>query len=110
MDSLIPGSRGEFIIAGRVIEQVVFRSINFNEQTSKPISMKRLYRSKTRRVLGGVCGGIGDYLDIDPTVIRLVWAVLTIITWGIWLLAYIVAWILVPEEEVPAKDALNPEP
>jgi phage shock protein PspC (stress-responsive transcriptional regulator) len=72
--------------------------------------MKRLYRSKTRRVLGGVCGGIGDYLEIDPTIVRLVWAVLTLFTWGIWLLAYIVAWILVPEEETPAEDTFTPQP
>ncbi|PKL69827.1 MAG: PspC domain-containing protein [Methanomicrobiales archaeon HGW-Methanomicrobiales-1] len=69
--------------------------------------MKRLYRSKTRRVLGGVCGGIGDYLEIDPTIIRLVWAVLTLVTWGICLLAYIIAWILVPEEETPHEDTFN---
>ena len=36
--------------------------------------MKRLYRSKNDRMLCGVCGGIGEYLDIDPTLIRLVWA------------------------------------
>lgn len=36
--------------------------------------MKRLYRSKNDRMLCGVCGGIGEYLDIDPTLIRLLWA------------------------------------
>jgi phage shock protein PspC (stress-responsive transcriptional regulator) len=61
--------------------------------------MKRLYRSKTRRMLGGICGGLGDYLDVDPVVIRLVWVVLTLFTWGIGLLAYGIAWIIVPEEE-----------
>ena len=38
--------------------------------------MKRLYRSRHNRVIGGVCGGIGEYFDIDPLLIRLVWAVL----------------------------------
>jgi phage shock protein PspC (stress-responsive transcriptional regulator) len=70
--------------------------------------MKRLYRSKTRRMLGGICGGLGDYLDVDPTVIRLVWAVLTIFTWGIWLLIYIIAWVIVPEEEPSAEDNFPP--
>ena len=70
--------------------------------------MKRLYRSKTRRMLGGICGGLGDYLDVDPTVIRLVWVVLTIFTWGIWFLIYIIAWILVPEEQTSQNDAYRP--
>jgi phage shock protein PspC (stress-responsive transcriptional regulator) len=50
-------------------------------------------------MLGGICGGLGDYLDVDPVVIRLVWVVLTLFTWGIGLLAYCIAWIIVPEEE-----------
>ena len=37
--------------------------------------MKRLYRSKKNRILGGVCAGLGEHLDVDPTVIRLIWAV-----------------------------------
>ena len=68
------------------------------EQTSKHIAMKRLYRSKTQRMLGGVCGGIGAHLDVDPTVIRLVWVVLTLLSVGIGIIAYILAWIIVPEE------------
>jgi phage shock protein PspC (stress-responsive transcriptional regulator) len=70
--------------------------------------MKRLYRSKTRRMLGGICGGLGDYLDVDPTVIRLVWVVLTIFTWGIWFLIYVIAWVLVPEEETSENGAYRP--
>ena len=49
-------------------------------------------------MLGGVCGGLGQYMDIDPTVIRLFWAVMSLFTWGIGLLVYIVAWIIIPEE------------
>jgi len=63
---------------------------------AKPI--KRLYRSKTDKVLGGVCGGIAEYLDVDPVVVRLIWAVATLISMGLGLLAYIIAWIIVPEE------------
>lgn len=69
--------------------------------------MKRLYRSKTQRMVGGICGGLGEYLDVDPTVIRLVWAVLTLLTWGIGLLAYVVAWIIVPEEESSPEDTFS---
>ena len=67
-------------------------------QTSKHIVMKRLYRLKTQRMIAGVCGGIGIHLDIDPTVIRLVWAGLTLLSVGIGIIAYIIAWIIVPEE------------
>jgi phage shock protein C len=42
---------------------------------------KTLYRSKSNKVIAGVCGGIGEYLDIDPTVIRLLWVLITI-PWG----------------------------
>lgn len=62
--------------------------------------MKRLYRSKKERMLGGVCGGLGEHLDVDPTVIRLVWAVITLLSLGTGLLIYLVAWILIPEEGV----------
>ena len=59
--------------------------------------MKRLYRSKKDRMLGGVCAGLGEHFDIDPTVIRLVWAVITVISIGTGVLVYILAWILIPE-------------
>ncbi len=57
--------------------------------------MKRLYRSKTSRMLGGVCGGLGEYLSVDPTVIRLAWVVFGLT--GAGLVAYILAWIIIPE-------------
>jgi len=60
--------------------------------------MKRLYRSRHNRVIGGVCGGIGEYFDIDPLLIRLVWAVLFFIG-GTGLFAYIIAWIIIPEKQ-----------
>jgi phage shock protein PspC (stress-responsive transcriptional regulator) len=62
-------------------------------------SMKRLYRSKKERMLGGVCAGLGEHFDIDPTVIRLVWAVITVISIGTGVLVYFLAWILIPEED-----------
>jgi phage shock protein PspC (stress-responsive transcriptional regulator) len=62
-------------------------------------SMKRLYRSRNERMLGGVCAGLGEHFDIDPTVVRLVWAVITVLSIGTGVLVYILAWILIPEEE-----------
>jgi phage shock protein C len=60
---------------------------------------KRLYRSRKERIIGGVCGGFGNYFNVDPVIARLIWAVLFLFG-GIGLLAYIIAWIIVPEEPV----------
>lgn len=57
---------------------------------------KRLYKSKTNRVLFGVCGGLGEYFNIDPTIFRL-GMVLLVCGAGSGLLAYIVAAIIMPE-------------
>jgi len=58
---------------------------------------KRLFRSRENKILAGIFGGLGDYFDIDPTVLRLGWLLVFIFT-GIFpgLLAYIVAVIVVP--------------
>ncbi len=58
---------------------------------------KRLFRSRKDRVIGGVCGGMGNYFNIDPVLARVIWAVL-FFAGGVGLLAYILAWIIVPEE------------
>ena len=58
---------------------------------------KKLYRSRDDRIIGGVCGGIGDYLKIDPTAIRLIY-ILFALWFGSGILAYIIFLILVPEE------------
>ena len=71
--------------------------------------MKRLYRSRANHILGGVCGGLGDYFRLDPVLIRLIWLIL-ILFGGIGLILYIIAWVIIPlEEEEPAKKPL-PEP
>jgi len=57
---------------------------------------KRLYRSGVDKILGGVCGGIGEYLNVDPVVIRLLWVVGTLITMGFGIVLYIIAWIIIP--------------
>lgn len=59
---------------------------------------KRLIRSRTNKMICGVCGGIGEYFHIDPTIIRLIWVILTIGGFGSGLLAYIVAAVIIPEE------------
>ena len=48
-------------------------------------------------MLGGVCAGLGEYLDVDPAVIRLIWVVVTILSVGTGIIVYILAWIIIPE-------------
>lgn len=56
---------------------------------------KRLYRSRKNRVLGGVCGGIGEYFGVDPVLVRLLWVIFCV-AYGAGILAYIVGWIIIP--------------
>lgn len=59
--------------------------------------VKRLYRSRNEKILGGVCGGLGEYFEVDPVVIRLIWVVLTLLTMFIGIIVYLIAWIIIPE-------------
>ncbi|MFH1450659.1 MAG: PspC domain-containing protein [archaeon] len=59
--------------------------------------IKKLYRSKTDRKIAGVCGGLAEYFEVDPTLVRLLWVVFTLCG-GAGLLAYIIAWIIIPEK------------
>lgn len=58
---------------------------------------RQLRRSRSDRMLTGVCGGVASYLKVDPTLVRVGFAVLVIVTGGVALLAYLVAWLLMPE-------------
>ncbi|MHC1605204.1 MAG: PspC domain-containing protein [Candidatus Methanofastidiosia archaeon] len=63
----------------------------------KIMDNKKLYRSRKNKVLGGVAGGLAEYFNIDPTLIRLLWIVFIFAAGG-GVLAYIVCWIIIPEE------------
>ncbi len=71
--------------------------------------MKRLFRSKKDRMLGGVCAGLGEHLDVDPTVIRLIWAVVTVLSMGTGLIVYLLAWIIIPEEDTAGNSLPSSE-
>jgi len=78
----------------------------------------RLYRSRDDRMIAGVAGGVAEHLDADPSIIRIVWAVLIFLTGGLALLVYIVMAFVVPERPIgmevvrpPAEpDASEPVP
>lgn len=71
----------------------------------------RLYRSRSEKMIAGVCGGLGEYFDVDPVLIRLLFVVTALIS-GVGLLAYIILWIVVPmqgNEDAPREQALRGE-
>jgi phage shock protein C len=75
-----------------------------SQQQSQPspapaAAPKRLLRSRNDRMLGGVCGGVAEYLGIDSTLLRIVVVVGTVVGFGSLLLAYIIGWILIPEAD-----------
>ena len=59
--------------------------------------VKHLYRSTKSRIIAGVCGGIADYLGVDPVIVRLLWVLFTLASWGGGIILYIIAWAIVPE-------------
>jgi len=62
--------------------------------------MRKLYRSEKERIICGVCGGIAEYLKADPTVVRLIWVLVTVFTGFVpGILAYIIACFIIPEKE-----------
>ena len=61
------------------------------------MSHKKLYRSNVDSMICGVCGGIGEYFYIDPTLVRLAWVILSCMSAGAGVLAYIISAIIIPK-------------
>jgi len=68
-----------------------------------PKVRRKLFRTPWDKMLGGVCGGLGNYLGMDVTYVRLAWVLVTIITATVPCLAYLVLWIIVPEARTPLQ-------
>lgn len=65
---------------------------------------KKLYRRKNNRMLLGVCSGMADYFNIDPTVVRVIWVFLSLV-YGLGLLAYLICGFIIPEQPQDYIDA-----
>jgi len=72
----------------------------------------RLYRSPSNKMLAGLCGGLGEYLDVDPTMLRLIVVIAGFVSFGTVLLFYVIAWIIVPERtfELPPASQSSAAP
>ena len=57
--------------------------------------MKRIYRSNADRKIGGVCGGLGEFFDKDPTLFRLLFVLVSLL-WGFGIVVYLIMWLVVP--------------
>ena len=73
------------------------------EDEAQTVPPRRLYRSRTDRSIAGICGGLGAFFNADPTMIRLI-TLLLILFGGLSIWAYIILWIVIPEE--PARKFL----
>lgn len=62
------------------------------------MSQKKLYRSKENKMICGVCGGVGEYFNIDPTLVRLAMVLVAACSFGSGILAYFIAAIIIPDE------------
>jgi phage shock protein C len=77
-------------------------------QPAAPPPYKQLRRPSTDRMLAGVASGLGRYFNVDPTLVRVAFAIIVFATWGTAALAYPVMWFLMPEE--PAQAPAWPPP
>ena len=75
-------------------------------------SHKQLTLSATDKKLAGVCGGIAEYLDVDPTIVRLIWVALSVVPGGFigGALAYLLAWFIIPKASAFASTAAGAVP
>jgi len=73
------------------------------------LARTRLVRPRLGRKIGGVCLGFSEYFDIDPTVVRIVWLITAFMT-GVGFFAYVIAWIIMPEEPLLLSAPLNVQP
>jgi len=100
------------VVTIEIVRQIL-ADLGFEEQKSdeeetqsskkqQSASYKRLYRHPDNRYLGGVCGGIAAYFSIDPIIVRILFAVFTVV-FAVGLLAYLILWIVVPPAHSPIE-------
>ena len=67
---------------------------------------KRLHRSRTEKMIAGVCGGLAEYFDVDPTLVRMAWVLISLLA-GVGVLLYVIMWVIMPLD-LPAPPAGPP--
>jgi len=82
---------------GKVIQDDANVCAYCGTRVGSVLARKRLVRPRVDRKIAGVCAGFAEYFDLDVTLVRLAWLIVAVMT-GVGLLAYPVAWIVMPEE------------
>jgi len=95
------GTTGEILTAGPTTT-----SSTAKEAEGEKPPVRRLYRSFRNKKIAGICGGLGDYFNVDPTVFRILW-VLLLILFGTGILLYLVLWIVIPIESESVRSATS---
>jgi phage shock protein PspC (stress-responsive transcriptional regulator) len=104
--SIVPGG----IVGGLLACVAAWIIVPNSTEPIGPSKTRRLSRSVTDRKIAGVCGGFAGYFGVDATVVRVVWAILTLVPGGIvfGVVAYLVAWFIMPSDTVPHVAAALP--
>jgi phage shock protein C len=83
---------------GKVIQEDANHCAYCGKRVGGVAARERLIRPRAGRKIAGVCAGFAEYFDIDVTLVRVVWLITALIPVGFALVAYVVAWIVMPEE------------
>lgn len=75
--------------------------------TSTTHTGRRLYKSRTNRIIDGICGGVGEYFDVDPTIVRVLWVLVTLLG-GSGLLLYLAAMVIMPANSAYVPSSVSP--
>lgn len=67
------------------------------DDLSRRRDQKRLYRSGNEKMLAGVCGGMAEYFGLDPVLVRIIWVIFALASFGTAILIYIVLWLIIPK-------------
>ena len=107
--SIVPGCLLGGLVA-YIAAWLIMPDSNLADEGSTETSRRLLTRSTTDRRIAGVCGGLAEYLGVDATAVRVLWAVLTIIPGAIvfGVVAYIAAWFIMPMDRPPQVAVVSP--
>jgi phage shock protein C len=90
---------------GKVIQDDANVCAYCGKRIGTVISRHRLMRSRTDRKVAGVCAGFAEYFDLDVSLVRVVWLIAALLPPGVSLIAYVVAWIVMPEEPLMLSES-----
>ncbi|MGH9512270.1 MAG: PspC domain-containing protein [Terriglobales bacterium] len=90
---------------GKVIQDDANVCAYCGKRVGTVVSRRRLMRSRTDRKVAGVCAGFAEYFDLDVSLVRVVWLIAALLPPGVSLIAYVIAWIVLPEEPLQLTES-----